>query len=181
MARVPYLTPTTADPAVAPVLAQLEARSDATPILRAVAHSRGAFRNFFRLASALLVHTRLDARLRELAILRVAAPHDPPYVWEHHLPWARDAGCTAAEIAALRQPTLPDGVFSEADRAVIRFADETAARRLSDAAFADVQRRLGDEATVDLVLTVAWFAGMDPIVVEALGLDLALPPDAPAR
>ena len=173
MARVPYLTPTTADPAVAPVLAQLEARSGATPILRAVAHSRGAFRNFFRLASALLVHTRLDARLRELAILRVAAHHDPPYVWEHHLPWARDAGCTAAEIAALRQAVPPDGVF----------ADETAARRLSDAAFADVQRRLGDEATVDLVLTVAWFAGMDPMVVEALGLDLALPPDgaAPAR
>ena len=175
MARVPYLTRETAPPEIAPLLAQLEDRRKPTPILRAVAHSRGAFRNFFRLAHSLLTYTVLPADLREMAILRVAAEDPAGYLWTHHEPIARECGVSEAQIAALRAGHAPPDLFDAPARAVIQFTDEAADRRLSEAAFAAVRDLLSAEAAVDLVLTIGWFAGMDPLVIAALGLETDLP------
>ena len=174
MARVPYLTPETARGQAAEVLGGVAARGLRTPILSAVAHSTGGFRNFARLGNSLIQYTALPDRLRELAILHLAAAMTNPYEWIHHEAYARAAGVTDAEFAALRAGSLAG--LSETERAVLAFTDAVVERRVSGAEVAALGGRLGStEAIVDLVLIAAWWGGMVPRVVEALDLEPTLP------
>lgn len=72
------------------------------------------------LGAFLLFRGKLDPRIRELAILRVALRCDAPYEWANHVPAAIGGGATEAEA----DPAAP---WAPADDAVLRAVDEVCA------------------------------------------------------
>jgi hypothetical protein len=67
--------------------------------------------------------SRLDARLRELAILRIMWRCDRAFEWGNHYRLARGAGVTREEVLAIRTST-PDRDLDPAVATVVRAADE---------------------------------------------------------
>jgi hypothetical protein len=51
-----------------------------------------------------IVNGRLDARLRQLAILRIAWRAGQPYMWANHYRNARNAGASDMDVLAVRLP-----------------------------------------------------------------------------
>ena len=68
------------------------------------------------------MHGRLDARLREIAILRVGWRIGSVYEWSNHVPIGVRAGMSDAEVVAVR--TADTSVLSAADLVAIAVADE---------------------------------------------------------
>jgi alkylhydroperoxidase family enzyme len=126
-------------------------------LFRVLGHSPQLLHQFMRLGSDLRSRTKLDPRLRELAILTVGRLANAPYEYVHHIAIARRAGVTEEQIDGLpvweRHPA-----FDERDRAVIRYA-ETITRdiRVPDVQFAAVRALLDDEQMVELTLNIAFY------------------------
>jgi alkylhydroperoxidase family enzyme len=139
-------------------------------LFRVMAHSPRLLHQFLRLGSDLRSKTRIDPRLRELAILTVGRLTDAPYEYVHHIAIARRAGVTEEQIDGLpvweRHPA-----FSEQERAVIRYAEEVTRNvRVSDEVFGAVRAFLDDEQMVELALNVAYYnlvvRFLEPMQVE---------------
>lgn len=77
-------------------------RGAETNMFRTLAHHPGLLRKFFPFGAKLLDGGSLDARSRELLVLRTAALLGSEYVWAHHVVIGRDAGITDAEIDDVR-------------------------------------------------------------------------------
>lgn len=69
-----------------------------------------------------VLNGRLDARLREIAILRVGWRIGSVYEWSNHVPLARRAGVTDEELLAVR--TADGSVLGPGELAVIALVDE---------------------------------------------------------
>src|SRR3954462_7995565 len=95
MARVPYLDKSD----LAPEDQELLKRN--ITLHRALANSPNGLRAFGALGNFIRHKSRLDARLRELAILQVGYLARAPYEWSHHVKIGRDFGVTDEDIAAL--------------------------------------------------------------------------------
>lgn len=72
---------------------------------------------------ALVMNSVLDARLREIAILRTGWRLGSVYEWSNHYGIGRRAGLTDDEIVAIRDGASSK-VLTDADRCVIRLVDE---------------------------------------------------------
>jgi alkylhydroperoxidase family enzyme len=126
-------------------------------IFRTMGHSPQLLHQFMRLGSDLRSKTKLDPRLRELAILTVGRLAEAPYEYVHHIAIARRAGVTQEQIEGLpvweRHPA-----FSEEEQAVIRYAEAvTRDIRVSDAVFDAVHVLLDDERMVELTMAIAFY------------------------
>lgn len=153
MARLPYV-----DPAGAPdeVRSALE-RVPPLNIFRMLAHAETAFRPWLRFGGALLGAAALDARLRELAILRVAQlTPGADYEWVQHVPILLAVGGTEAEVAALQTGDLE--AFGEVERLVLRFTEEVVRDASpSEAVWTAVSTRFGPREIVELLLTIGQY------------------------
>jgi alkylhydroperoxidase family enzyme len=123
----------------------------------------------------------LDPRLRELAILRVAAVTRTPYEWHHHEPMGRQAGLDAALVEAVAFVGGPGadapGGLDGVNRLVVRLVDETiGAGTPSAATVAELEQEIGATQLVELVCTVGYY-GMIGQLVRALDVDVD---DSPA-
>ena len=98
MARIPYVEPATAPPAVREVLDRLPVQLN---IFKLMAHAETNFRPLLQLGSSILAQQQLAANFRELAILRVAQLSGAEYEWVQHVPIAQATGVTEAQVAAL--------------------------------------------------------------------------------
>ena len=161
MARVPYLDKSD----LAPENQDLLARN--ITLHRALAHSPNGLRAFGGLGQFIRHKSRLDPRLRELAILQVGYLARAPYEWSHHVKISRDFGVTDDDIRALIEET--DGRPSKLEplaKLVLTAAREmTRALAISEATFAALSKDLDNERIVDLVITIAFYNA----VVRLLG------------
>ena len=170
MARLPYLDKAQ----LAPEHQDLLKREIA--LNRQLAHSPGALRAFQGLGGYIRFGSKLDGRLRELAILQVGYLARSPYEWSHHIKIGHDFGVTDADIEALIADTQGRPAALDADAIlVLRGAREmTAAGQMSAATFTALQTRLSNETLVDLIMTIAFYNG----VVRVLGsLEIDVEPD----
>jgi len=161
MARVPYLD--AAD--LAPANRDLLARN--INLYRALVHSPDATRAFLSVAKHIRYHSRLDAKLRELAILQVGYVARSPYEYSHHVKIAREFGVSDAEIGAvaLESEGHSSGLAPLA-KTVLRAARELYAQpALSDETFQSLKQGLDNEQLVDLILTISFYCA----VVRLLG------------
>jgi alkylhydroperoxidase family enzyme len=161
MARVPYLDPADLSAANRDLLARN------VNIYRAMAHSPDATRSFLALAKHIRHHSRLDARLRELAILQVGYVYRSPYEYSHHVRIAREFGVSDEEIRAVALETAgePSNLPALAS-SVLRAARELSAQpELSGRTFAELKQELDNEQLVDLLLTISFYCA----VVRFLG------------
>jgi alkylhydroperoxidase family enzyme len=161
MARVPYLSKSD--------LAQQDQdllKRDIT-LHRALANSPNGLRAFGGLGQFIRHKSRLDPRLRELAILQVGWLARAPYEWSHHVKIGRDFGVSNDDIRALIDET--DGKASRLEplaKLVLKAAREmTNDLAISPATFAALATDLDSERLVDLVITISFYNA----VVRLLG------------
>jgi len=121
MARIPYVETESASEDVRAVLEQMPANLN---IFRMAAHAETNLRPLLTLGVSVLTNQKLDDRLRELAILRVARLTSAEYEWVQHVPIARLTGASDEEIAALERDDIEADCFDDKARAVLRFASE---------------------------------------------------------
>jgi alkylhydroperoxidase family enzyme len=156
MARLPYLDKSD----LLPEHQDLLARN--LNLYRVLAHSPRAARSLNTLARFIRDGSRLDPRLRELAILQVGYLTRSAWAFSHHVRIGREVGVADEEIRAVAAETegRPTALEPLA-KAVLRAAREmTLGLNLSDATFAELRRGLDNERLTDLVVTIAFYNGL---------------------
>jgi alkylhydroperoxidase family enzyme len=156
MARLPYLE---ADQ-VAPEYRDMLKRN--TNLHKLLVNSPDMARAFNGVGGYIRFKSKLDPRLRELAILQVGWLEKSEYEFTHHVKIGREFGVTDDDIAGLMAETegKPSGLEPLA-RAVLRGAREmTRELAMREATFAEIKQQLPDEQMVDLVLTIAFYCAV---------------------
>ena len=128
-------------------------------LFRALVNSPNAARAFATLGGFIRHKSKLDPRLRELAILQVGWLARSPYEWSHHVKIGHDFGVSDSDITALIDETAgkPSALNDDA-RLVLRGAREmTQQGAMTEATFAALQRQLGNEHVVDLTITIGFY------------------------
>ncbi len=131
-------------------------------LVRALVHSPDGARAFAALAAFIRFNSRLDPRLRELAILQVGYAARSPYEYSHHVKIGREFGVSDDDLRAMAEETAgrPSRLEPLA-RAVLRAAREmTFGLAISDATFAELRAELDSERLVDLVMTISVYTGV---------------------
>ncbi|MDE2516393.1 MAG: carboxymuconolactone decarboxylase family protein [Rhodospirillales bacterium] len=153
MARLPYLD--------AEALAEADRDLLTRPINlhRALVHSPNAARAFLGLGQFIRHQSRLDPRLRELAILQVGWLARSPYEWSHHVKIGLGFGVSEADIHAL----IADSAGKPCDldlpaRQVLAAAREiTRDGALGAAGYAALAVHFDAERLTDLILTISFY------------------------
>jgi alkylhydroperoxidase family enzyme len=153
MARLPYLDKSD----LAPENQDLLARS--ANIFRELVHSPNALRAFQGLGGFIRFKSKLDPRLRELAILQVGYLTRAPYEWSHHLKIGHDFGVTDDDIRALIDEAngRPSKLEPLAKLVLIAAREMTHDLAVSEATFAALRKDLDNERIVDLVVTIGFY------------------------
>jgi alkylhydroperoxidase family enzyme len=128
----------------------------ANPFFRTLAVHEGAFSRWLPW-HAELAGGDLDARSRELVILRTAWRCRARYAWDRHVRRARAAGLTDAEVAGVTRATGAGG-WAPYDAALLDLVDglhDTGA--VGDATWSALARVLTDRQLVELVLLVGHY------------------------
>jgi alkylhydroperoxidase family enzyme len=156
MARLPYLDKSD----LLPEHQDLLARN--LNLYRVLAHSPRAARSLNTLARFIRDGSRLDPRLRELAILQVSYLTRSAWGYSHHVRIGREIGLSNDEIRAVAEET--NGRPTSLDllpKAVLRAAREmTVDLAVSDETFAVLRQGLDTERLTDLVVTISFYNGL---------------------
>jgi alkylhydroperoxidase family enzyme len=156
MARLPYLDRSD----LLPEHQDLLARN--LNLYRVLAHSPRAARSLNTLARFIRDGSRLDPRLRELAILQVSYLARSAWSFSHHVRIGREVGISDDEIRAIADETAGRQTDLEPlAKAVLRAAREmTTDLSVSDETFAALRPELDNERLTDLMITIAFYNGL---------------------
>jgi alkylhydroperoxidase family enzyme len=126
-------------------------------IFRMLGRLPESFRPFLQLGGSLLGDPNIDARIREIAILRVARATGAGYEWAQHEQLGQSVGVTDADIEAVRSDDPAASLDAEA-ALVCRVADEISNEvRLSDEALALLLERYEIEQACSIILCVSYY------------------------
>jgi alkylhydroperoxidase family enzyme len=156
MARVPYLDPSDLAPD------QRDLLKRPINLFRALAHSPSAARGWSALGNYIRHGSKLDPRLREMAILQVGYLARAPYEWSHHVKIGHDFGVSDDDIRAIITETEGRATnLDPFDKTVLKAAREMAAdMAISDATFTTLHEKLDTERLTDLVMTIAFYCAV---------------------
>jgi 4-carboxymuconolactone decarboxylase len=140
-------------------------------VARMIGNSEAAAKPFAKMANALVMKTKLDPKLREIAILRTAKVSRSVYEWTQHVPMAKHVGVTDAQIAAMDN-WQEASCFNELERTVLRFTDEVALNvKGSRETVEALKKSLDATEIVELILSIG-FWGMVARLLETTEVDL---------
>lgn len=126
-------------------------------INKMVAHAEHSARHFMRLGNSLLTQAKLDTRMRELAILRIATLCNSRYEWYQHEIIARQVGVREDQITAIRQCT-DSSVFNDQEQAVLRYTEEVTLNvKSSEETYSKLAQFLNHRELVELTLTIGFY------------------------
>jgi 4-carboxymuconolactone decarboxylase len=132
-------------------------------IFRTMANHPGLFRRYLPFGGKLLNGGSIEARQRELLILRTGWNAGSEYEWGQHVRIGEQAGLTEAEIARVAAGPTADG-WSATDATLLTACDELCADHvISDATWAALTEILDTRQLVELTLLVGHYvmiAGM---------------------
>ena len=153
MARLPYLDVSDLASADRDLLARPIA------LAKALVNSPKAARAFLGLGGYIRHGSKLDPRLRELAILQVGWLARSAYEWSHHVKLGLDFGVSEEDVRGLIDDSA--GRPSDLDalaKLVLRAARQmTADGAMEEATFAALRAELGDELVLDLTLAIGFY------------------------
>jgi alkylhydroperoxidase family enzyme len=156
MARLPYLE---ADQ-VAPEYRDMLKRN--TNLHKLLVNSPDMARTFNGVGNYIRFKSKLDPRLRELAILQVGWLEKSEYEFTHHVKIGREFGVSDEDIAGMITET--EGKPSKLEplaKAILKGAREMVRElAMSDLTFAEISQHLSDEHMTDLVLTIAHYCAV---------------------
>ncbi|WP_059017685.1 carboxymuconolactone decarboxylase family protein [Mycobacterium sp. M26] len=116
----------------------------------------------------LLFRSSVPARLREVAILRVAHRRNCAYEWAHHVDLATAEGLTEADVEAIRRGEAHD----DADRVILTAVDELdSTSNLTDQTWEALGEYLSDRQRMDFVFIVGAY-GMLAMAFNTFGVQL---------
>ena len=147
-------------PGSRPELAELERqilqeRGRISTLYRVLLNSAPLARGWEALFTAIRNRASLPARLRELAILRIAGLNGARYEFDAHVRHAREAGVSDEAIAAL-ESGIVSNTLAPLDRLVLELTDAmTRDIEVPDALFDRVREHFDAEKLVELVATIA--------------------------
>jgi alkylhydroperoxidase family enzyme len=153
MARLPYLDQADLKPEHQDLL------NRPINLFRALANSPDAARGWSSVGAYIRRKSKLDPRLREMAILQVGYLERSPYEYSHHVEIGRHFGVSDDDIRAISEETEGRPTALDAlSKAVLRAAREmTRDLAISDGTFAELRQSLDNERLTDLVLTIAFY------------------------
>ena len=129
---------------------------------RVLVNSPNCRRAGLQIAHFIRYESKLDARLKELAIMTVGWLTRAPYEWSHHVILSKDFGVSDDDIAELvnylegRPHKLDERAALAADGA----REMTEDLAMSDKTFGALHAFLDNEEMVDLVVTIAHYNAM---------------------
>lgn len=156
MARLPYLQKSD----LAPEDKDLLERD--INLARLTAHSPKGARANNHLAMYIRHQSRLDPRLREMALLQVGYLARSEYEYAHHIQLGREFGVSDDDIRAIAAETAgrPSSLEPLA-KTVLRAAREmTTDLAISNETFAALKAGLDNERIVDLILAISFYNGV---------------------
>jgi len=140
----------------------LQTRGTVSNVLKSFSHAPEGLKRYAALGEYVRYGTDLPGRTRELSILAIAAGIE--YAWVHHLPHARKAGVSDAELAALKAGGIPEGA-SAAEAAAISFVRAyTDLGRVPDAVYAALAQHFTPRQITDLTLLGGYFVALGSAV-----------------
>ena len=156
MARLPYLEPDQ----VAEQYRDMLKRN--TNLHKLLVNSPEMARAFSGLGGYIRNRSKLDPRLRELAILQVGWLEKSEYEFTHHVKIGKEFGVTDSDIEGLMAETAGrPSKLEPLAKAVLKGAREmTRDLAMSEATFAEIKQELSNEHMVDLVLTIAFYCAV---------------------
>ncbi|KPF60994.1 hypothetical protein IP88_15825 [alpha proteobacterium AAP81b] len=140
-------------------------------IFKTLAHHPRLATAFAAWGGQVLFRSSLDARTREMAILRVGWLARATYEWHHHVAIGRDhAGMTDADFAHVRAGPTPG---SDADDDVLlRAVDELVGDHcIGDATWQQLAKRFDNVQIIDLIFAVGQYT-MVSMALNSLGVQL---------
>lgn len=153
----------------------LSGAPDAPPlpaVLGLLAHHPGIAGPWLALSSALLDEPVLDARVRELAVLRVGWLTQCSYIWTQHIQMGLKAGLSLGDIAALG--TVQDPRWDGGDLDVLRAVDQLVeSQTIDDRTWERLTERFDEQQLLEVLFVVGSWACM-AMVFNSVGLE----PDA---
>jgi alkylhydroperoxidase family enzyme len=156
MARLPYLE---ADQ-IAPEYRDMLARN--TNLHKLLVNSPDMARAFSGLGGYIRHKSKLDPRLRELAILQVGWLEKSEYEFTHHVKIGKEFGVTDADIEGMMAET--EGKPSKLEplaRTILKGAREIVRElAMREETFVEIKKHLSNEHMVDLVLTIAFYCAV---------------------
>ena len=171
MPRLPLTAKEAGDPVTAEVF-EVFAREGRDPIAlyRVLANSPKMLRAYAGLSQPLRYEAETPRPLRELLILRTAQLTASRYEWAHHRTMAAAAGVSDEQVAELATRRTSEH-FDERERAALRCAEEIHDIALSDEALEALRDAVGDSASVELILLVAFYQAVARMI-QAFGLEI---------
>jgi 4-carboxymuconolactone decarboxylase len=129
----------------------------AVNIFTTLVRHRGLYRHWLPFGGKLLLAGRLDARERELLILRTAHNCRAEYEWGQHVLIGRQAGISDEEIRRLREGPDATG-WSKEDATLLRAADELHREsEISDETWAQLAARYDEKQLIELCMLVGHY------------------------
>ena len=129
----------------------------AVNIFTTLVRHRGLYRRWLPFGGKLLLGGRLDARERELLILRTATNCRAEYEWGQHVLIGRQAGLTDEEIGRVREGPEASG-WSEHEATLLRAADELHEQaEIGDHTWARLAERYDEEKLIELPMLVGHY------------------------
>lgn len=158
MARLPYVDPESASPAMRRALEVVPPLN----VFRMLAHAESAFWPYVDYNAVLLAGLDLDPVLRELAILRVAALDRCEYERAHHEAIALKVGASPEQVAVAVDP---DGAAGGVEGLVHRLTEEIVRDNGGSAeTAAELNAALGARRLVELVMAITHYHGLAALV-----------------
>ena len=145
-------------------------------IQRALANNPVAFRQFAHIGMWFRFESRLDARLRELAILATAYAQASGYEFSHHLKVCKEFGLTDDDVTAvIAEVTGGVSHLPVVERAVIASAKElTVDGVIDDETWAELAGQLDRDLLIELVLLISFYNHFARVMT---GLRIDVEPD----
>src|SRR5579872_1112205 len=126
-------------------------------VARMIGNADAAANPFAKMANALVMKTKLDPKLREIAILRTAKVSRSVYEWTQHVPMAKHVGVTDAQVAAMDN-WQSAACFNDLERTVLKFTDEVAANvKGSRESVEALKKHLDATEIVELILSIGFW------------------------
>jgi alkylhydroperoxidase family enzyme len=148
-------------------------RSQPANIFRVLGRHPSLFRAWLRYSSKLMPRGTLPRRDAELVILRIAWRTGAAYEWHQHVLLGARAGLSAADIE--RAADEDTSGWGPREQMLVRATDELlASSRLSDDAWAAVQRELDVKGAIELCMLVGQYQGLGT-ALGGLGVQVEAP------
>ncbi|NYT26157.1 carboxymuconolactone decarboxylase family protein [Alcaligenaceae bacterium] len=174
MNRLPFVPENPDDPRVKAVFDQLQERWKDAPILhlyRLIGWAPGLLAPWMGFAHAIRFKTVVPAALREIMVVRSGMLLGAEYEWKHHWVAALEEGVPEEKLLALNE-WRNSSLYSDAERAVLALADDTAhGTGASQETMDALKALLTTEQLTELVIMAGFYSGVAR-VINSLGVPL---------